>query len=56
VLIAQGVERPHGLSASEAERRLAEVGSNDLRLERDLPLWRLGEVPLDNLSAGAAFS
>ena len=40
VLAAQGVQRQRGLSAAEAARRLAVIGRNDVRLERDTPLWR----------------
>jgi Ca2+-transporting ATPase len=40
VLAAMRVEGSRGLTSAEASRRLAEVGPNDLRLERDVPLWR----------------
>ena len=40
VLDALGVSRALGLSESEAARRLAAVGRNDVPLERPEPLWR----------------
>jgi Ca2+-transporting ATPase len=40
VLAALEATASHGLTESEASRRLAAVGPNDLRLDRDLPLWR----------------
>ncbi|HVN12244.1 MAG TPA: HAD-IC family P-type ATPase, partial [Kineosporiaceae bacterium] len=40
VLQALGVRREQGLSESEAARRLAEVGRNDVPLEPPEPMWR----------------